>query len=435
MHEHKALSSFKPVCGIDEKLPPLTALSYAVQHLFAMFSGNILAPVLVANLLNVPSEEKTFLIQCSLLAAALATFIQVYRIGRVGSGLPIVMGTSNAFIPTVLGIASRYGVGAVLAASFVGALFETFIGCILPTLRKYFTNLVLGVVVLSIGLTLIPIGIAQFGGGNKNFGAPENLLIGTFVLVVILACNQCRRVMVRSSAVLLGLGSGYVLAWAVGMVNLNPVSEAAWVSVPWPMQYGWNLHWDAAVAMLLMYVVTAAETMADTSAITMGGEGRQATHKETEGAVLADGVGSMLAALCNAFPNTSYSQNVGVVALTGIMSRHVVGLCAVFLLVLSFLPKLSALLAAMPAPVLGGASLILFSMVASSGLLVLRNVEYNRRNMLIIAVALGLSLGLKFRPDTLGFFSDSVQLIFAETGVATATLVALVLEQLFPKEE
>lgn len=425
----------KPICGIDDRLPPGPRFMYAVQHLFAMFSGNILCPILVANLIKAPITEKAFLIQCSLFAAGLATIIQVRRIGPVGSRLPIVMGTSNAFIPTVLGIASRYGVGAVLATSFVGGVFETFLGTILPKIRRYFTDIVLGIVILTIGLTLIPVGINQFGGGNKDFGSLRNLLLAGATSLTIIICNQFFAGVTRSAAILIGMIVGYVIAWFMGMVDFTSVWQASWVSFPMPFQYSWSLPWDAVIAMLLMYVVTAAETMGDATGITMGGEGRPATFAETRGSVLADGVGSSLAALFNAFPNTSYSQNVGVVTLTGVMSRHVVAVCAYILLVISLLPKLSAVLALMPTPVLGGASIIMFSMVASSGLVVLSAVPLNRRNLLIIAVSLGFSVGLNAKPATLGILPDGLRLIFAETGVATATLMSILLDQILPKEK
>jgi NCS2 family nucleobase:cation symporter-2 len=435
MQESECASVIKPVCGIDENPPPLQSILFAFQHLFAMFSATILVPILVSNLLSLSTEEKTYLIQCALLASGVATIIQVLRFWRIGSRLPIVMGTSNAFLPIVTGIASRYGIGAVLAASFIGAIFETIIGFFLPKMRKLFSNLVLGIVVLTIGLTLIPVGIRQFGGGNHNFGSIENLFIAGFVTVVIIVCNQIFKGVIRSSAILIGMISGYILAVVFGLVSFAPVVDANWFSVPLPFSYTWTFHWDAIVAMLIMYVVTAAETMADSSAITMAGEGRSATHEELEGAVMADGVGSIIGNFLNAFPNTSYSQNVGVIALTGIMSRGVILICAFILMFISLLPKLSTLLAIMPTAVLGGASLIMFSMVASSGLVVLHQVALNRRNLLIIAVSLGLSVGLNAVPSTLGILPDGLRLIFAETGVATATVVSIILDQLLPEED
>lgn len=425
----------KPICGIDDRLPPGPRFMYAVQHLFAMFSGNILCPILVANLIKAPVSEKAFLIQCSLFAAGLATIIQVYRFGPVGSKLPIVMGTSNAFIPTVMGIASRYGVGAVLATSFVGGVFETFLGSILPKIKQYFTDLVLGIVILTIGLTLIPVGINQFGGGNQDFGSLRNLLLAGATSITIIVCNQFFGGVTRSAAILFGMIVGYVIAWFMGMISFASVWEASWVSFPTPFQYSWSLPWDAVVAMLMMYVVTAAETMGDATGITMGGEGRPATFEETRGSVLADGIGSSVGAVFNAFPNTSYSQNVGVVTLTGVMSRHVVAVCAYILIIISLLPKLSAILALMPTPVLGGASIIMFSMVGSSGLVVLSAVPLNRRNLLIIAVSLGFSVGLNAKPSTLGILPDGLRLIFAETGVATATLVSILLDRILPQEK
>lgn len=434
MSDRNPPGTIKAVYGIND-VPPLSkSVPLSLQHLFAMFSGNILCPILVAGLLTLPMAEKSFLIQCSLFSAGVATIIQVRRFWRIGSGLPIVMGTSNAFVPTVLGIASRYGIGAVIATSFVGGLFEMLIGFALPKLRKLFSPLVLGIVILTIGITLIPVGVKQAAGGAFPASA-RSLFLSGLVIVSIIIFNQYFKGLVQASAILFGMLVGFVAAVLLGAVDFSPVSQASWLSFPSPLRYEWSVPWDALAAMLMMYVVTAAETMGDASAITMGGEGREATHREVEGSVLADGAGSAVAAIFNGFPNTSYSQNVGVVSLTGVMSRHVVFLCAIFLVALSLFPKLSALIAVMPMPVLGGASVVLFSMVAASGFVVLRSVPFTRRNLLIIAVALGLSVGLNARPDTLGILPDELKLIFAETGVATATLVSIVLDRLLPKDK
>lgn len=425
----------KPVYEIEDRPPLSNSLPLALQHILAMFAGNITAPILVTGMLGLNMADRTFLIQAALLAAAIATLIQVNRFWKIGSRLPIVMGTSNAFIPTVMGIASRYGIGAVLGAGFIGGLFEFGLGSILSRIRKIFTNLVTGIVVLTIGLTLIPVGIRQAAGGAVNFGSAQNLLVSALVLVSIIVLNQFGKGYIRASSILLGMGLGYIVAIGLGMVDFSAVREAAWFAVPTPFRYQWSFPPSAVIAMLMMYVVTAVETVGDASAITMGGAGREASEAETTGAVLADGLASSLASVFNAFPNTSYSQNVGVVTLTGVMSRHVVKVGAFILLAMSLFPKLAAVISVMPTAVLGGAAIIMFSMVASSGFVILQRVTLNRRNQLIIAVSLGLGVGLNLMPSALGILPDGLKLIFAETGVATATLSALLLDQVLPHEE
>ena len=422
----------RPIYGFNDVPAPSKTVLLALQHVFAMFSGNILCPIIVCNMLQLPASEKTFLIQAALFGAALATFIQIKRFGAVGSGLPIVMGTSNAFIPTVTGIASRYGIGAVLATGFVGGLCEALLGSFLPKIQRIFTPLVIGTVILTIGLTLIPVGIKQAAGGSSNFGSLENLLLSGLVLVSIVILNQFGPTVTKTSSILLGMAIGYAVASFTGMIDFTPVAQASWVSFPQPFHYEWSLPLDAVVAMILMYMVTAAETVGDVFAITAVGENRNATQEETRGAVMADGVGSCVGTLFNSFPNTSYSQNVGVMTVTGVLSRHVVLFSAFILLGLSFLPKISAVFAVMPTAVLGGASLVMFSMVASSGLVLLQKVQLNRRNMLIIAISLGLGVGLNAVPEALSILPDGLRLIFAETGVATATLTAIFLDRVLP---
>ncbi|WP_316898638.1 nucleobase:cation symporter-2 family protein [Pseudodesulfovibrio indicus] len=424
-----------PLFGFDERPQGIKAILFAFQHLLAMFSGNILCPIIVCNMLALPHSEKTFLLQAALFSAGVATLIQVRRIGPVGSGLPIVMGTSNAFIPTIAGIAGRYGIGAVLATGFLGGLFEGMLGAILPKIRKILTPLVSGVVVLTIGITLIPVGIRQAAGGSTNFGSIENLLLSGLVLTCIVVFSQFGPIVTRSAAIMISMVIGFVAAALAGLVDFTPVAEASWVSFPSPFQYTWSVPLDALIAMLLMYTVTSAETVGDVFAITALAENRAATIDESRGAVMADGVGSSIAAFFNAFPNTSYSQNIGVMAISGVMSRHVVQTSGIILLILALLPKISALIAIIPTAVLGGAAIVLFSTVASSGLLILRKVPLNRRNILIIAVSAGLGIGLNAVPESLNILPDGLRLIFAETGVATSTLVAILLDRILPEAE
>lgn len=422
-----------PVYGFEDRPEGIKAFFFAFQHLLAMFSGNILCPIIVCNMLALPHSEKTFLLQAALFSAGLATLIQVRRIGPVGSGLPIVMGTSNAFIPTITGIAGRYGIGAVLATGFLGGIYEGLLGSILPKIRKILTPLVSGVVVLTIGITLIPVGIRQAAGGTTDFGSIENLLLSGLVLVCIVVFNQFGPAVTRTAAIMISMIIGFAVAALAGMVDFTPVAEASWVSFPSPFQYEWSLPLDALIAMLLMYTVTSAETVGDVFAITALGDNRTASIDETRGAVMADGVSSGIAAVFNAFPNTSYSQNVGVMAISGVMSRHVIQTAGVILMVLALLPKISALIAVMPTAVLGGAAIVLFATVASSGLLILRKVPLNRRNILIISVSAGLGIGLNAVPESLNILPDGLRLIFAETGVATSTLVAILLDRLLPE--
>lgn len=432
--EKNQTSELDIIYGINDRPELSKAIPLAFQHVLAMFAANITVPLLVSGLLGLSSSETTFLIQCALLMAGITTFIQLAKYKGIGSGLPIVMGTSNAFIATVLLIAGDYGIPGVLGASLIGALFEILIGKNLKKLKRIFPPLVSGIVVLTIGITLIPVGIEQAAGGGENIGDLTSLLIATIVLVTIIIFNQSKNKFLKSSSILIGIILGYIVAAFFNLVEFAPVLEASWFSFPKPFQYNLSFEPIAIVTMLFMYLATTIETMGDVSAITNGAEGRDPTDEELSGGVVADGISSALAAFYNSFPNTSFTQNVGVVNLTGVFSKYVVKIGAIILIILALLPKFSSIIAIMPESVLGGAALAMFSMVAVSGLSLLKKVKFDSRNMLIIAISVGLGVGLNIMPEATQLLPDGVR--FALTsGVVPAALVAIIMNLLLPKND
>lgn len=422
------------VYGIHDKPELSKAIPLAFQHILAMFAANITVPLLLSSLLDLPASETTFLIQCALLMAGISTFIQIGKYKGIGSGLPIVMGTSNAFISTVLLIGKDFGIGGVLGASFIGGLFEVFLGKNLLKLKRIFTPLVAGIVVLTIGITLIPVGIKQAAGGTTDMGSLKNLFISMTVLIIIILFNQSKNKFFKSSSILLGLVVGYIISYFAGIIDIGPIMESSWVAVPKPFAYKWTFEPSAIIAMLFMYLATTIETMGDISALTNGAEGREATDEEMSGGVVADGLASSLSALFNGFPNTSYTQNIGVVNLTGVFSRHVVKIGAIILLILSIFPKFGSLIAIMPEPVLGGASIAMFSMVAVSGISLLKNIKLNSRNTLIIAVSMGIGVGLSLVPEATSQLPKDIQ-IFLTSGVVPAAVISIMMNLLIPDNE
>ncbi|MBS3969478.1 MAG: purine permease [Clostridia bacterium] len=429
-------TTVKAVYDVEDKPPLKEAIPLGLQHVLAMFAGNVTVPIIIAGVLGLTVGEKTFLIQCAMFVAGIATLIQANRIGPVGANLPIVMGTSFGFLPTSIAIGGQFGLSGILGAAFIGGFFEAILGFFLKTLRKYFVPVVTGTVLLTIGLSLMPTGINYFAGGvgAADFGSFSNLFLGFLVLVTVIICNQFFKGFISMSAILIGIVVGYIVAIPMGKVNFAPVVEAAWFAIPTPFQYGMTFHWAAIAAMLIMYIVTAVETVGDISGITTGGAGREATDKELSGGIIADGLLSSFAAIFNALPNTSYSQNVGVVSFTGVMSRYVVTIGALFLIASALFPKVGALIAVMPQSVLGGAAIIMFAMIATSGIALITKMPLNRRNMLIVAVSLGLGLGLGSVPNALQYFPESVKLIFAGSGIVVAALVSLFLNIIFPED-
>ena len=296
--------------NIDDRPPVGKSVIFAFQHILAMFAGNVTVPLLVINIVGLNSEEGTFLIQCALLVAGVATLLQVRGIKAVGSRLPIVMGTSNAFLSTVVAITSQYGIGACLGASFIGGLFEAVLGNFIGRLKKIFNPLVSGIVVMTIGITLIPTGMKQAAGSKTaaGLGAPVNLLLSGLVILVIVLCSRSRNKTLKSASILVGIVVGYVVAAVAGLVDFSAIGQAAAFSVPMPFRYRWEFHWSAIVAMLFMYVATTVETVGDMTALTVVAQNRQPTPEESRGGILADGLGSSLAAVFNAFPNTEYRR-------------------------------------------------------------------------------------------------------------------------------
>lgn len=419
-------------------IPPLKeSIPLGLQHVLAMFAGNITPIIIVAGALKIPAAEKTFLIQAAMFVAGIVTLIQLYPIGKVGAKLPIVMGTSSGFLPTCLSIGARYGISGILGASLIGGLFEGVLGLFLKPLKKYFPPLVTGTVVLAIGLSLIPLGIKFFGGGvgAKDFGSPSNLLLAFIVLITILIFKQFTKGISSMSAILIGIVVGYIVAIPMGKVNFDAVANAGWFSLPVPMKFGLTFHWDAIFAMMIMYIVTAVETVGDISGITMGGLKREATDRELSGGVIADGLGSSFAALFGVLPNTSFSQNVGIVAMTGVVNRFAIATGAIFLILAGFFPKLGAVVSIMPPSVLGGAAILMFAMIAISGINLITKEPLDGRNGIIVAVALGLGFGLGSVPEVLAVFPEWAKLLFAQSGIVVASMVALILNIVFPKEK
>ncbi|MDW7673977.1 MAG: nucleobase:cation symporter-2 family protein [Bacillota bacterium] len=432
-----AENEVKCVYGVDEKPPLKEAVPLGLQHVLAMFAGNVTVPIIIAGVLGLTVGERAFLIQSAMLVAGIATLIQANRIGPVGANLPIVQGTSFGFVPTSIAIGTQFGLSGILGAAFIGGLFQAVLGFFLKPLRKFFPPIVTGTVLLTIGLSLLPTGInyAAGGVGAADFGSLSNLALAGIVLAIIVFFNQFFKGFLSMAAILIGIVVGYIIAIPMGKVDFSSVGNAAWFAFPTPLQYGLTFHWAAITAMLIMFIVTTVETVGDISGITVGGAGREATDKELSGGIIADGLGSSFAAIFNALPNTSYSQNVGIVSFTGIMSRYVVTIGAFFLIAAALFPKLGAIIAVMPQSVLGGAAIIMFAMIATSGITLISKDELNRRNLLIVAVALGLGLGLGSVPDALKYFPEEIRLIFAGSGIVVACLVSLLLNVILPKEE
>lgn len=448
------------------KLSLKQAIPLGLQHVMAMFVGNLTPLLIITGACGIGAGSEYASIQVALLQnamiiAGIVTLIQLFSIGPVGGKVPIIMGTSSGFIGVFSSITKVMGggvlaYGAIMGASIIGGLFETVLGAFIKPLRRFFPSVVTGTVVLSIGLSLISVGINSFGGGNgaKDFGSLENLFLAFVVLIVILFVKHWTKGYVSSSSILIGIIVGYIVAAIMGCVlphtavtadgveytkswvlNWNKVAEAKWIAIPkfMPVKPVFDLR--AILPVLVMFVVTAVETVGDISGVMVGGVGREATDKELSGGVMCDGLGSSLAALFGVLPNTSFSQNVGLVAMTKVVNRIALASGAVFLILCGLIPKLGALISIMPQSVLGGAAVMMFSSIIVSGIQLITKEPLDARRLSIVSVALGVGYGMGVSPAILAHTPQAVQLMFGESGIVPAAFVAILLNIILPKDK
>ncbi len=431
------MSASGPIAYDIEDRPPLVeAVPLGVQHVLAMLLSNVTVPLLLAGAIGLGTGTTSTLIQMALLMAGLATLVQAHPIGMVGGRIPMVMGTSMVFLSAAIGIGREHGLAMVFGACLAAATVEVGLGLSIARLRALFPPLVNSIVVMLIGLTLIPVGIdyAAGGRGAPDYGSPANLAISGTVLAVTLLLNQFGRGFLAHGSMLLGVAAGYLLSIGSGKVDFGPIAEAAWIALPRPFEFGLEFSWAPIVLMSFAYVVTTMETVGDISGV-LAAVGREPTQKELRGGLLADGVMSGFAALFGALPNTSYSQNVGLVNFTGVASRHVTAIGGLFLVLLGLVPKVGAFFTTVPPAVVGGGGLIMFAMIFSSGASIFhRGVEPNRRSLVILAVAVGLGLGVELRPDVLQHTPDAVRTVLG-SGLVTGGLVALGLNLAFRERQ
>lgn len=433
--------------------PPLSrAIPLGIQHVLAMFVSNVTPAIIVAGAAgfgfgsNSPDfPELLYLIQMSMLFAGVATLLQTITIGPIGAGLPIVQGTSFAFIPIMIPLVAGKGVDG-LAALFggivIGGLFHACLGLFIGKIRFALPPLVTGLVVTMIGLALVKVGIQYAAGGVPAIGTPEygSLLNWSAALVVIfvtLGLKFFTKGMLSISAVLIGLIVGYIYALGIGMLTVDAIagswSRSAAFALPNPFKYGFEFSAAAIIGFSLMAFISAIETVGDVSGITKGGAGREATDKEIQGATYADGVGTAIAGVFGGLPNTSFSQNVGLIAMTGVMSRHVVTIGALFLIICGLVPKVGGIIRTIPIEVLGGGVIVMFGMVVAAGMSMLSDVDWNRRNMVIFAISISVGLGLQLEPGAVQHLPATLKILMT-SGLLPAALIAIVLNLLLPEE-
>ena len=439
------------VYGLEDKPSPLETAYAALQHLLAIIVGIITPTLIIGGVLGL-GERIPYLISMSLIVSGVATFIQAKRIGPVGSGLLSVQGTSFAFLGAILTagfIVKAQGGGpdeilaTIFGICFVGAFIEMIISRFLHVLKQIITPVVTGTVVMLIGLSLVKVGITDMAGGkwlldNKPefFGSAQNLGLGILVLVVVLILNRMKSPIIRMGSIVGGILVGYLVAWFMGMVRFDFGVDI--ISIPIPFNYGFGFNWAAFIGVAFIYIITAIESTGDLTATSMlSGEPVEGdTYMERiKGGVLGDGINSAIAAIFNTFPNTTFSQNNGVIQMTGVASRYVGMYLAAFLIILGLFPAIGGFFRSLPAPVLGGATIVMFGTVAAAGVNIIASMgRLGRREILIIAVSLGIGLGLAFVPEVLSHTPKAIQQIFG-SAITSGGLSALILNLVLPRSQ
>ncbi len=422
------------VYGIEDRPPLKETLFAALQHLLAIFVAIITPPLIIAGALQLDLETTSFLVSMALVVSGISTFIQCRRFGILGAGLLCIQGTSYSFIGPIISAGLAGGLPLIFGCCMAAAPIEMIVSRTFKYLRNVITPIVSGTVVMLIGLSLIKVGVVACGGGHNaikagTFASVENLGVAGAVLACVLFFNRCENKYLRMSSIFLGLCVGYLLAFALGMVDMNAAfSHTPGIHLPVPFKYGVDFSLSPFIAMALVYLITAIEATGDVTANSMvSGEPIEGEKymKRVSGGILADGFNSFLAGVFNSFPNSIFAQNNGIIQLTGVASRYVGYYIAGMLVLLGLFPFVGVIFSLMPEPVLGGATLLMFGTVAAAGVRIIASQKIDRKATLVLAVSLSMGLGVELMPDILSALPKSIQGIFA-SGITTGGLTAII---------
>lgn len=418
------------------------ALPLAMQHVVAMIVGCVTPAIIVAEAVpgGMDSKEKVILIQSALVIAALSTLLQLFPIGKkggfmLGSGLPIIMGVSFAYVPSMQAIAADYGVAAILGAEIVGGIVAVVMGILVKQIRVFFPPLITGTVVFTIGLSLYPTAINYRAGGvgSPDYGSWQNWLVAFFTLAVVTALNHFGKGIWKLASILIGIVAGYLISIPFGMVNLSSVGEAGIVQIPSLMHFGIEFEPSSCVAIGILFAINSIQAIGDYSATTIGAMDRTPKDQELQSGIVAYGVSNVVGALFGGLPTATFSQNVGIVTTTKVINRWVLGLAALLLGTAGIVPKFSAILTTIPQCVLGGATVSVFASIAMTGMKLVSSAEMDYRNSSIVGLAAALGMGVSQATAALATFPAWVTTIFGKSPVVLATLIAVILNIILPK--
>lgn len=422
---------------LDGKVPVGAAVPFGLQHILAMFVANIAPIVIVAGVCGFSTAEVAKLIQSAMIIAGIGTLIQLFPLWRIGSGLPIVMGISFTFVNIFCYLGPIYGYETIMGAVLIGGIIEGILGLFTKYWMKIIAPIVSASVVTAIGFSLLPVGAASFGGGNgvENFGSMKHWILGTITLLVCLLFHIFAKGFLKQLSVLAGLFVGYIIAIPMGMVDFSGILDGGIIAPPRILPYHYEFNIKAIVAVTSIFLVSATETIGDTSALANAGLDRDVTEKELQGSIACDGFISALSSLFGCLPITSFSQNVGLVAMTKVVNRIAIATGAVIMILAGFFPILGNLLATLPDAVLGGCTIMMFGNIVVSGIRMIGSCGFSQRNITIIALSLGVGIGFTEMPELFKVFPMLIQNIFAQNCVAVVFVLAIILNLVLPQEK
>ncbi len=418
------------------RVPLIQAVPFGLQHVLAMFVANITPIIILANVAGVSPELSAALIQNCMIIAGIGTLVQLYPVWRIGSRLPIVMGISFTFLSLAIVIAASQGMGTLMGAVIVGGLVEGCLGLVPRLWTRLISPIVAATVVTAIGFSLLPIGANSFAGGvgSPSFGSADNWIVGTVTLLTCLLTQVLARGFLRSLSVLVGLAVGYVLAVCMGMVDFSTLNGVGVVALPKVLPFTPEFHLDAILAIVCVFLVSATETIGDTSALCSGALGRDVTTKEMGASVACDGFVSTIASIFGCTPITSFSQNVGLAAISKVVNRFVIATGAAIMILGGLFPAIGTVLTTIPQPVLGGCTIMMFGSILFAGFGMMAKTGFSQRNMIIAALSLSVGLGFTQCTGMFNIFPQIVQTVFAENCVAVVFLLAVILNLVLPRE-
>ncbi len=430
-------TEMKNLFQLDGRVPVLKAIPFGLQHILAMFVANLTPITLIGVASGLSQDQIAFLLQNAMFVAGIATLVQLYPVWKVGSKLPIVMGVSFTFVAILSYVGATYGYPSAIGAILVGGVFEGVLGLLAKYWKKIITPIVAASVVTSIGFSLFSVGTRSFGGGyTDSFGSAENLILGTVTLAACLLFNIFAKGYKKQLSVLFGLFVGYVLAIFMGKVDLSVIMSEGLIALPHLLPFKPEFHLGAIIGVAVIFLVSAAETIGDTSALVNSGLNREVSEKEISGSLACDGFCSSISSLFGCPPITSFSQNIGLINMTGVVNRFTIATGAICMILAGLLPPIGNFFATLPESVLGGCTIMMFGTILTSGIQMISKAGFNQRNVTIVALSLAVGIGFTSgtEADIWHIFPQIVQDVFAGNCVAVVFVVSIVLSLILPKD-